>query len=224
MSELNPEQKLAVETTEGPLLVLAGAGAGKTRVIAHRILQIVKKEGVAPAQILAITFTNKAAAEMRERVMNILSEDATKPMSSDVQPRRGYPNPSAPFVSTFHSLGLHIIKENYRLMGFKRTPAIYDRSDSMREIKAALKDIDGDFEARSVLSAISRHKGDGLVASEFSESATEFRDSVVARVWQRYDEKLAKDHALDFDDLLLRSTRFLEHNETARAHYQARRA
>ena len=119
---LNDAQAEAVRTTEGPVLVIAGAGAGKTRVIAHRILEIVNK-GVAPEQILAITFTNKAAKEMRERVLALLD------------------GAGAPFVSTFHSLGLQIIKENYALLGYKRTPTIYDRADSLREIKAALKSL-----------------------------------------------------------------------------------
>ena len=116
LTGLSDAQKQAVLTVHGPLLVLAGAGAGKTRVIVARIVELVR-QGVLPENILAITFTNKAASEMRERVRAVLGND------------------SSPFVSTFHSLGLTIIKENYRLLGLKRFPSVYDRADSTRVVK-----------------------------------------------------------------------------------------
>src|SRR3989344_1657088 len=150
---LNEAQKEAVLCTKGPLLVLAGAGAGKTRVITHRILQLVRG-GVAPHHILAITFTNKAAGEMRERIQALLKSDASlaRPAFEPFRP---------PFVSTFHSLGLTLIKENARLLGFKRTPAVYDRSDSLRAVKEILKALGTDeIEPRTVLGVISRYKGD----------------------------------------------------------------
>src|SRR3989338_4528520 len=124
---LNQAQKEAVLHTSGPLLVLAGAGAGKTRVITHRILEIVR-QGTAPEQILAITFTNKAAGEMRERALRLLNEDR-------VTSRPAFEGFRPPFVSTFHSLGLTMIKENAKELGFRRTPVIYDRADSLRTIK-----------------------------------------------------------------------------------------
>ena len=214
MSELNHEQKEAVEHTEGPLLVLAGAGAGKTRVIAHRILEIVRR-GTAPEHILAITFTNKSAAEMRERVLKILQEDAraTRPAFEPFRP---------PFVSTFHSLGLLIIKENAWLLGFKRTPAIYDRADSLREMKAALKHFDGELEPRAALSMVSRAKGQGITCGEYAGSSNGYREEIVSKAWPLYEEALRKDNALDFDDLLLRAMLLLRDNEAVRAHYQAR--
>src|SRR6185369_5749933 len=142
---LNSAQQEAVLATEGPLLVLAGAGAGKTRVIVERIRQIIKN-GIAPEAILAITFTNKAAAEMRSRVG-----------AGPVWAATG-----GPFVSTFHSLGLTLIKENFKVLGLKRNPAIYDRADSMREMKRALKDVGAEeIDARSALGAASRAKGEG---------------------------------------------------------------
>lgn len=206
---LNPEQRKAILATEGPLLVLAGAGAGKTRVIAHRILEIVRK-GVAPEQILAITFTNKAAAEMRERVTELLRTSLGTPTT-------------VPFVSTFHSLGLTIIKENRAALGLKRTPAIYDRNDSLREIKRAMKTLGiEDIEPRAVLGAISRQKGDGIGLAQFREQASDFGARRTLALWEKYEAALREDHAFDFDDLLLRSVELLRTNVAVREHYQGR--
>lgn len=218
LSGLNSKQQEAVLAIDGPLLVLAGAGAGKTRVIAHRILEIVRS-GVAPESILAITFTNKAASEMRERVMQTLRGDATLPLE---------PSPSAgrrrgPFVSTFHSLGLSIIKENAPLLGFKRTPAIYDRADSLREMKAALKQLGvEDIEPRAALSVMSKQKGQGITPAEFGAGAHSFRERTAAAAWSLYEQALHKDGAVDFDDLLVRAMQLLQSNEAVRAHYRAR--
>ncbi len=212
---LNDAQKEAVLHTKGPLLVLAGAGAGKTRVITHRMLQIVR-EGVAPEQILAITFTNKAAGEMRERALKLLWEDraATRPV---------FEHSKSPFVSTFHSLGLAIIKENAHLMGFKRTPVIYDRADSMKIIKEILKPLGNEeIEPRAILSAISRQKGEGFTADEFAANAEYSRDRLIASVWRAYDKALATEGALDFDDLLARATALLRKNIELQARYQER--
>lgn len=205
LSGLNEAQKEAVLHTEGPLLVLAGAGAGKTRVITHRILQIVKN-GTEPRHILAITFTNKAAAEMRERVHKLLGEGVY------------------PFVSTFHSLGLLIIKENFKLLGLKRKPSIYDRNDSMRVVKDALKALaaDNEIEPRNALGTISKQKGEGVTAGEYAENARTSRERLVANVWLKYEKALADDSALDFDDLLVRAERLLRTNEEVRKHYQQR--
>lgn len=203
LTGLNLAQKEAVLSTEGAVLVLAGAGAGKTRVIVERILEITRK-GVAPQQILAITFTNKAASEMRERVLKRLP-----------------PTDGVPFISTFHSLGLHIIKEHSRTLGYKRTPAIYDRADSMREIKQALKAVGGeDIEPRAALAGISRAKGEGLDVRTYIEEAGDYREKLIARAWEKYEEALHKDTAVDFDDLLLLPVRLLEAHKEIRERYQ----
>ncbi len=206
---LNTAQREAVLAIDGPLLVLAGAGAGKTRVIAHRILHIVKS-GVDPRSILAITFTNKAAAEMRERVAALLAS-------------QGDGAPGLPFVSTFHSLGLTLLKENSKLLGYKRTPAIYDRSDSLRVIKHALKTVGGeDIEPRAALGVISRMKGDGVTQEEYATSAQYSRERDIARAWERYDKELREDQALDFDDLLVKAVQLLATYPEVRARYQHR--
>jgi DNA helicase-2/ATP-dependent DNA helicase PcrA len=205
LAGLNSAQREAVMTTEGPLLILAGAGAGKTRVIVHRIAELIRK-GISPERILAVTFTNKAAGEMRERVQQAVREE------------RG------PFVSTFHSLGLTIIKEHYRLLGFKRFPVIYDRADSLRAMKDALKVMGAGetLTAPVALAVMSRAKGEGQNAAAYAESAENPRERLIAAAWQAYELSLAKEQALDFDDLLLRAVIFLRANEDARQTYLAR--
>lgn len=189
---LNTQQREAVLAIDGPLLVLAGAGAGKTKVIAERIKNIIR-HGVEPQKILAITFTNKAAAEMRNRIG------------------------LGPFVSTFHSLGLTLIKENAKLLGYKRAPAIYDRADSLREMKRALKDSGNEeVEARAALGTISRAKGDGISAAEYAAGATNFREKAIAAAWLRYDAALRADTVLDFDDLLCKTVELLKKNPALR--------
>ena len=227
---LNAAQKEAVLHTEGPLLVIAGAGAGKTRVIAHRILHIVA-QGTAPENILAITVTNKAAREMRERVEALLRDTpeiarpAFETLRADFKPGLSKVGPQgSPFVATFHALGLAIIKENYRLCGFKRFPVIYDRADSLRTIKTALKEIgaEQEIEPRAALSTISRQKGEGLTAEQWEPDPANPKGKTIAIIWRKYDQALAQDQALDFDDILARAVRFLEQQANARIHYQNR--
>jgi DNA helicase-2/ATP-dependent DNA helicase PcrA len=161
---LNLRQQEAVKTTAGPLLILAGAGAGKTKTISHRILNLIK-EGVEPSRILAITFTNKAAKEMRERVFKLIEED--KELNRPISYR------DRPFVSTFHALGVHIIKENSLLCGLPRHFTIYDRGDSKKAVKDAIEELGFDpkqVEPGSVLNAISREKGDGKTQAEYARS------------------------------------------------------
>lgn len=202
LEELNAAQKEAVLHTQGPLLVLAGAGAGKTRVIAHRVAEVVR-QGASPEEILAITFTNKAAGEMRSRIIH------------------------GPYVSTFHSLGLLLIKENAKWLGFKRAPAIYDRADSLREIKSALKQLGAeDIEPRTALSLISKQKGQGVVAAEFATDAASaswrIRERTIAGAWLAYEQALKREQAVDFDDLLLRAMHMLRDNKEVRERYQKR--
>ena len=213
MTTLNNEQQRAIETINGPVLIIAGAGSGKTRVITHRIQNLIRK-GVAPHAILAITFTNKAAKEMRERVHALLAEDATlnRPVSMN----------DRPFVSTFHALGVHIIRENAALLGLTRHFTIYDRSDSRRAIKDAMEKCSVDpkqFEPGTVLNLISRAKGDGKTFLEYKDFAKGYTEEIVAQVWEKYDAILAKEKSLDFDDLLLKAARLLAENKTVRAHY-----
>lgn len=213
MPILNTEQQRAVDTTEGPVLIIAGAGAGKTGVITHRILNLIKK-GVAPHNILAITFTNKAAKEMRDRVGNLLTSDKTLNIPISFNER--------PFVSTFHALGVHIIRENAIILGLTRHFTIFDRADSKKAIKESMIQCSIDpknFEPGTALNLISRAKGDGIGYAEYAAQASDYAKENVARIWQKYDAILAKEKALDFDDLLLKTAQLLKKNEVIRKRY-----
>lgn len=215
LQSLNEPQRKAVTTTQGPLLVLAGAGSGKTRVITHRIAYLIE-QGVAPHNILAVTFTNKAAKEMRERVHTLLAQTAhTNPAFKDSQPT----------VTTFHAFGVRILRTYHELLGLPKYFTIYDRADSIRAIKTSLEKAGyspKQFEPRAMLSMISRAKGDALSRADFLESATTYPQKVAAEVWEHYDRILKEEKALDFDDLLLRTLRLLEHNPTVLHQLQER--
>jgi DNA helicase-2/ATP-dependent DNA helicase PcrA len=216
LESLNSEQKSAVLQIEGPLLILAGAGAGKTKTVTHRILHIVK-QGIAPHQILAITFTNKAAKEMRERVLKLIREDESlnMPVSFDEKP----------FVSTFHALGVHILKENSRLIGLNRHFTIFDKTDATSAVKAAVIEAGLDpkqFEPAKILRVISREKGNLTTVEAFTRlTSNEYFSNIVATVWKKYEEHLKKEQALDFDDLLLKSALLLRDHKEVLERYQS---
>ncbi|HRH25330.1 MAG TPA: UvrD-helicase domain-containing protein [Parcubacteria group bacterium] len=215
MATLNERQQQAVDTLEGPLLILAGAGAGKTKTIAERIRNLVK-HGVTPSSILAITFTNKAAKEMRERVEKMLLEDTelSRPITMTEKP----------FVSTFHSLGVHILKENSQTLGISRHFTIFDKDDAKRAIKEALVNTGFDpktHEPDRILSIISKEKGRDTTSEEYMshEEGGHFA-STVKSVWGEYEKILKRDSALDFDDLLLKTVRLLRGNPKVRDYYR----
>lgn len=214
-TNLNVRQHEASLHKDGPLMILAGAGAGKTKTITSRISELIKS-GVAPESILAITFTNKAAKEMRERVSAILSNDASLNRPVSMRER--------PFVSTFHSLGVHILKENAHLLGLTRNFTIFDRDDSKRAVKAAIVANGLDpkqFEPAKILGIISREKGNGMTFNVFKENVgRDYMRTVVANVWEHYENRLKKEKALDFDDLLLKTMLLLRENEEVRNRYQ----
>src|SRR5579872_2261298 len=145
---------------------------------------------------------------MRERVERLLRE-------SPAYARPAFEPERMPFIATFHSLGLFIIKDNYRALGFKRFPVVFDRSDSLRAMKEALRSTgrEGEFEARMMLAVASRSKGEGISVTEFIDRAEDARTRRIGEVWQAYERSLAGEGALDFDDLLLRAVTFLKVNE-----------
>src|SRR3989338_14194 len=198
LDSLNTEQKKAVLAIDGPVLIVAGAGAGKTKTITHRILHLIS-EGIRPENILAITFTNKAAKEMRDRVMGLLTH-----------------HKNIPFVSTFHSLGVYIIKENAEILKLPRHFNIFDKVDSKKALKNALVSlgIDPKDELDKIGHIISKEKGRGVNMSEYLRGCAFDRTSeLVKKAWVKYEEILKKEHALDFDDLLLKTLELLQKRE-----------
>jgi DNA helicase-2/ATP-dependent DNA helicase PcrA len=211
LSSLNPEQRIAVEHTEGPLLILAGAGSGKTRVIAHRIAYLISRKDVKPWNILAVTFTNKAAQEMRQRVQRLLRDEELA---------------AWPLVSTFHSLCVRILRQDIEKLNDKytRTFTIYDQDDSLRLIKNCIKDLGYDEKQlglRATQSTISSAKNRGEDVEAFAARAdyVDERRAAIARVYQCYEERLHANNALDFDDLMIKTVRLLRESAEVREKY-----
>ena len=211
LASLNPRQREAVTTTEGPVLVLAGAGSGKTRVITIRIAYLIAEKNVLPYNILAVTFTNKAAGEMRERVNELLKDQKLN---------------SAPLVTTFHSLCVRVLRQDIENLqeGYTKSFTIYDTDDSQKVIKACIKDIgfdDKQLAPRQVLSQISASKNRGEDYEQFA-SRVEYADekkAAIARVFKMYEERLNNANALDFDDLLIKTVRLLRSSPEIRSKY-----
>ncbi|MDO8569310.1 MAG: UvrD-helicase domain-containing protein [bacterium] len=215
IENLNSEQKKAVVSIRGPVLILAGAGAGKTKTIAERIRYLVHT-GVIPSTILAITFTNKAAKEMRKRIEHQL--DAC-PNGRSVGRVSGQP-----FVSTFHSLGVHILREQAVKVGIKRHFTIFDRDDSKKTVREALLTLGLDPKTHDpgrIMSMISREKGRGISMKDYSGGENhEYLSNIVGQVWPEYEKMLTRDNALDFDDLLVKTMSLLNNNSEVREFYQ----
>jgi len=188
LNHLNPVQQEAVLETEGPLLVFAGAGSGKTRVLTYRIAYLVQEKGVQPWNIFAVTFTNKAANEMRERVEKLLGRSA-----------------KGTWVSTFHSACARILRQHIEFLGFKRNFVIYDDQDQERHLKTIMKDLNLDFKMfppRAIQSSIEHLKNEGMTPDQYSPNPYNIFQKRLALVYQRYQEDLKRNNAVDFGDLL----------------------
>ncbi|WP_072375564.1 ATP-dependent helicase [Thermophilibacter mediterraneus] len=207
LAGLNPAQREAAECTRGPLLVLAGAGSGKTRVLTYRIAHMIADEGVRPWQVLAITFTNKAAAEMRERLEALLG-GGTRGM----------------WVCTFHAMCVRMLREDGELVGYRPNFTIYDDDDSRRLVKAIMADLDIDqksFPMNSIRSKISSAKN-ALVGPDEMAGSSNPADRAAARVYRELDLRLAKANAMDFDDLLVKTFELLSRRPEVLERYQDR--
>jgi DNA helicase II / ATP-dependent DNA helicase PcrA len=207
LAGLNPPQREAVTHGEGPLLVLAGAGSGKTRVLTHRIAYLVATGMAHPGEILAITFTNKAADEMRERVERLVG-GVSKLM----------------WVMTFHSACARILRREAKRLGYKGTFTIYDAADSLRMVKRAMGELDVDpkrFPPRAIQSQISDAKNRLIDSVEYREQQGSFFEQTVADVYEMYEKRMHAANAMDFDDLLVRTVNLLELFEDMRERYQA---
>ncbi len=205
---LNPVQREAVVHTEGPLLVIAGAGSGKTRVLTHRIAHLIRDEGVSPFEILAITFTNKAAQEMKHRVGALVGPVADKM-----------------WVSTFHSACVRILRRDASRLGYPSSFTIYDQADAVRLTGYVLRDLNIDtkrFPPRSVHAAISAAKNDHIGVDAYAARARVIFERRIADVYREYQARLVKAGAMDFDDLLSVTVTLLQQFPDVLEHYRRR--
>ena len=207
---LNKEQGEAVRHTEGPVLILAGAGSGKTRVITHRVAYLMDECGVNPWNILAITFTNKAAGEMRERVDKLIGFGA-----------------ESVWISTFHSMCVRILRRHIDLMGYENSFTIYDTDDQktlMKDVCKYLKIDTKELREREILSAISSAKNELMTPLQYAEEMTgiSFRNKRIADAYEEYQKRLKKNNALDFDDLLMVTVQLFHSHDEVLANYQNR--
>ena len=206
LDHLNKEQKEAVLHTEGPLLVLAGAGSGKTRVLTHRIAYLINEKGISPDNILAITFTNKAAKEMKERLNSLL----------------GY-NYRSLWVSTFHSACVRILRMEIEKLGYGKNFVIYDTTDQQVVVKDCLKKLnmsDKDYDPKNILSVIGSAKDKLITPDEFLKSADDFRTEKIGKVYEMYQKRLKNNNALDFDDLIMKTVILFEQFPLVLSYYQ----
>ncbi|MGZ6340655.1 MAG: ATP-dependent helicase, partial [Candidatus Limnocylindrales bacterium] len=210
LARLNPEQARAVTTTGGPVLILAGAGSGKTRVLAHRVAYLVGVRAVRPWQILAVTFTNKAAAELRERIIGLVGEEAGREVA----------------MGTFHALCARVLRRDGGAIGLDRRFVIYDTDDQQALMKQILREEDlpstGEYRPAAILGAISRAKNEMMDLAALREHAHTHREREIARLAGHYHTALRKAGALDFDDLLLEAVRLFHEAPAVLDHYQSR--
>ena len=206
LADLNPVQQEAVLTTEGPLLVIAGAGSGKTRVLTYRVAHLISACGVKPNEILAITFTNKAAEEMRTRLENLLGNVAR-----------------AIWILTFHAACGRILRREAPRLGYRSNFTIYDQADQVRLVKQCLEELERDpkrFVPRGIHSQISNAKNQLIGPDEYMERVASFYDQTVAEVYQLYQKRMFASNAVDFDDMLMLTVQVLERFPEARERWQ----
>ena len=206
INNLNENQKLAVTTTDGPLLILAGAGSGKTKVLTTRIAYLIEEKNVSPYNILAITFTNKAAKEMQSRVINLVGEYA-----KNMQ------------VSTFHSFGLRLLRENYDKLGYDRNFVIMDSDDSLTVVKKILKEMNLDpkqYNPNAIRNKISGCKNELVSPKDYERLASSEFEKVVLSVYEKYEHKLKTNNSVDFDDLLILPIKLFRENDDILDKYQ----
>jgi DNA helicase II / ATP-dependent DNA helicase PcrA len=208
LEDLNPAQRAAVEHAGAPLLIVAGAGSGKTRVLTYRIAHLLAHRGAQPGEILAITFTNKAAGEMKERVAALVGSRAR-----------------AMWVSTFHSMCVRILRAEHKTLGLKSTFSIYDAADSQRLMTMVCRDLDLDpkrYPARSMLAQISNLKNELVDPDEWAAKAGTGIEKVLAEAYTAYQGRLRQAHALDFDDLIMSTVALLQAFPAAAEHWRRR--
>ncbi|MFZ5845533.1 MAG: ATP-dependent helicase [Patescibacteria group bacterium] len=237
LNDLNPEQQKAVKHTEGPVLILAGAGSGKTKVLTYRVAYLIAQKQVPPHQILMVTFTNKAAGEMKERIARLLRDNKTVRQSDDkknnnllssysLRQQAGLtvlPSSTLPFAGTFHSLCAKILRIEGKHISIAPNFLIYDEQDALDTIRAAMKKLDistKNFNPTAVLHTISEAKNELISAIEYPQFARGYFQKTVARIYLEYQKILKENEALDFDDLLMKTIQLFEKNPEALGRYQ----
>ena len=206
LNSLNDRQREAVLYNEGPLLIIAGAGAGKTKTLTTKIAYLIEEEHVSPYNILAITFTNKAAKEMKDRLYLLVGSDASKLQ-----------------VSTFHSFGLKLLRENYETLGYDKNFVIMDSDDSLTVVKKILKDMDLDpkiYNPRAIRNKISSCKNEMMSPKAYERYAISDYEKIVQQVYEKYETKLQRNNSVDFDDLLLLPIELFKNNPGTLDKYQ----
>lgn len=206
LSSLNEGQRQAVLTTEGPVLILAGAGSGKTRVLTHRIAYLIEEKNIFPSNILAFTFTNKASKEMIERVERLIG-----------------PVSGAMWMGTFHSIAVKLLRRDADLIGYGKDFVIYDSDDQMTVIRQSIKRNDIDDKrvpARAISAAISSAKNEMMRPDDYDKTAKDYISKAIAKVYRDYEDTLKRNNAMDFDDLLINVIEMLQKSPELRAYYQ----
>lgn len=196
LDQLNEKQREAAKTIEGPLLILAGAGSGKTRTITYRIAHMIEDLGIPPYKILAMTFTNKAAKEMKERVMSLIGAEAERAT-----------------ISTFHSFGVRLLRMFGNKLGYLANFTIYDTDDQKRIVKSIMKELnlqDGNLSDKKIVSLISKLKEEGISADRYEGDSYGYESKIIAEIYRRYDAKLRQQNGIDFSDILLNTKKLLE--------------
>ena len=207
LASMNKEQAQAVQTTEGPLLIMAGAGSGKTRVLTHRVAYLIENLGVMPWNVLAITFTNKAAREMRERINTLLGDSSGQEV----------------WVFTFHALCVRILRRYADRIGYQRAFTITGSSEQRTLIKHILKDLNIDpkkYDGRAILATISNEKNKMVTPTDYQAKATSPYEQIVAKVYAEYQRRLRANQAMDFDDLIMETIRLFKEDAEVLEYYQ----
>ncbi len=221
LSSLNPKQQEAVRTTEGPVLVIAGPGSGKTKVLTHRVAYLIREKRINAKNILAVTFTNKAAKEMKNRIKTLL---AGPERESDFQPKSEI-SVQLPIISTFHSFCVRVLRYEIEKIEFKKNFVIYDDVDQLSLVKKIMSELNinaEQFKPPAILSQISKAKNELLGAERYAEQAEGYFEETVIKIYKVYEQRLKEASALDFDDLIMKTIHiFQEHPDTLKK-YQER--
>jgi DNA helicase-2/ATP-dependent DNA helicase PcrA len=220
LDNLNPPQREAVTTTEGPVLIIAGAGSGKTRALTHRVAYLICEKGINPRNILAVTFTNKAAGEMKERIAALLDANTPSPQPSPDYGRGGH---AMPIVGTFHSIFAKILRREIEKIGYKSSFNIFDDQDQLVLMKKVMRESEinpDEIKPKAVLGAISKAKNELIDPAKFEKQIGGYWEEIVSKIYTVYQKRLKDQNALDFDDILMLAVEIFKKYPEVLAKYQ----